>query len=180
MLFALLIQAAPAPQAVPTDDAALMTWGVILLASAAAMLVAELFLPSGGLISVAAAIAAVGGLICLFFHDTTLGALATLAVLIATPFIAGFMLKLWPHSPVGHWLILGGGDDEPDADPPMPKAPAVRVGDTGSTKTPLRPVGTCVINGRRTECLAEAGMIDAGTAVRVVDVDGKEIRVRAV
>ncbi|MEM1098228.1 MAG: NfeD family protein [Planctomycetota bacterium] len=183
MPFALLLQAAPVP---PTpavqDNTTMMTWGVILLASALAMLVVEMIVPSGGLISLAAAGTTVGGLICLFFHDTTLGAVTTLGVLIATPFIGGFMLKIWPHTPVGRWLILSSehGELDPAVPRDKPAATPVKIGDTGQTKTLLRPVGTCLINGQRIECLAESGMIDSGSAVRVVDVDGNEIKVRAV
>jgi hypothetical protein len=41
-------------------------------------------------------------------------------------------------------------------------------------------VGTCLIDGRREECLARRGTIDAGTEVTVVGVDGSEIFVAAV
>ncbi|MEM1446015.1 MAG: hypothetical protein AAGF84_08175 [Planctomycetota bacterium] len=184
MSLALLLQAAPAPPTPPAgaDDQTLMMWGVILLASALAMLIVEMVVPSGGLISLAAAVATVAGLVCLFFHDTTLGAITTLAVLIATPFIGGFMLKIWPHTPVGRWLILSSEQGEEGAAVSRERSttPPIKVGDTGETKTLLRPVGTCVIQGQRIECLAESGMIDPGTAVRVVDIDGSEVRVRAV
>ncbi|MEM8781807.1 MAG: NfeD family protein [Planctomycetota bacterium] len=184
MHFAILLQAAPATPTPPAaaGDTTLMTWGVILLASALAMLIAEMIVPSGGLISLAAAVTTVAGLICLFLQDTTLGWITTVAVLIATPFIGGFMLKIWPHTPVGRWLILASERGEEGAATPRttPTETPIKVGDTGRAKTQMRPVGTCVIGGRRIECLAESGMIDAGSSVRVVDVDGNEIRVRAV
>ncbi len=186
----LFAQAAPAPNAPPaTDTPSLVVWGVVLLTTAAVLLVVEVGLPSGGLISLGAAACAVAGLVCLTFEDTALGLWATLAVLIATPFILGFMVKVWPNTPIGRLLILNGdGADESDegtSEKPTRVAateerPLPHVGQRGSAKTPLRPVGTCVIGGARLECLAEAGAIDAGADVEVVDVDGNEVRVREV
>ena len=38
-------------------------------------------------------------------------------------------------------------------------------------------MGTCLLHGRREECLSRAGTIPAGVEVRVVVVDGNEVYV---
>ncbi len=181
-----LVQAGSGAGASGSGDG-LLVWGVVLLGLAAVLLAVEMIVPSGGLISLAAALSAVGGLVCLTFENTQLGLITTLAVVVASPFIAAFMLKVWPNTPIGRMLILrnedteqGGGRTARPARHVVDAEALPAVGATGSAKTALRPVGTCVINGHRVECLAEAGMIDAGATVRVVDVDGKEVRVREI
>jgi membrane-bound ClpP family serine protease len=54
------------------------------------------------------------------------------------------------------------------------------VGHKGEATTELRPVGTCVIDGRREECLATTGVIERGTPIEVVSQDGMYIKVRPI
>lgn len=51
---------------------------------------------------------------------------------------------------------------------------------TGVAHTNLRPSGTAVINGRRVDVITEGPMIEKGTAVKVVQVEGMRVVVRAV
>jgi membrane-bound serine protease (ClpP class) len=44
----------------------------------------------------------------------------------------------------------------------------------------LRPSGTANINGQRVDVVTEGGLIERGTAVKVVAVEGSRIVVRAV
>lgn len=53
------------------------------------------------------------------------------------------------------------------------------VGQAGRALTPLRPSGTAVINGQRVDVVTEGGMIDRGTPVQVVAVEGMRVIVRA-
>ena len=46
------------------------------------------------------------------------------------------------------------------------------------TETALRPVGTVRIKGRRTDGMAEAGVIEANTPVVVTDIYDNQIKVR--
>ncbi|MBI4658989.1 MAG: hypothetical protein HY735_09105 [Verrucomicrobia bacterium] len=51
---------------------------------------------------------------------------------------------------------------------------------TGVAFTNLRPSGTALINGRRIDVVTEGGMIERGTPVKVVAVEGLRVVVRAV
>jgi membrane-bound serine protease (ClpP class) len=51
---------------------------------------------------------------------------------------------------------------------------------TGTAFTNLRPSGTALINGKRVDVVTEGGMIEAGTPVKVVAVEGLRVVVRAV
>jgi membrane-bound serine protease (ClpP class) len=51
---------------------------------------------------------------------------------------------------------------------------------TGTAFTNLRPSGTAVINGKRVDVVTEGQMIERGTRVKVIAVEGMRIIVRAV
>ena len=46
--------------------------------------------------------------------------------------------------------------------------------------TPLRPVGVIRLDGHRRDALAEAGIIDQGTEVRIVEIIDNQLKVRPV
>ena len=49
---------------------------------------------------------------------------------------------------------------------------------TGEALTPLRPAGTAVIDGKRVDVVTEGQMIERGTPVRVIAVEGLRVVVR--
>lgn len=51
----------------------------------------------------------------------------------------------------------------------------LNVGDEGATVTRLAPMGTAVFNGVSVEVTALTGIIDSGTHVRIVSIDGNKI-----
>lgn len=57
--------------------------------------------------------------------------------------------------------------------------PELRNG-TGTALTQLRPSGVANINGQRVDVVTEGGLIERGTAVKVVATEGSRIVVRAV
>jgi membrane-bound serine protease (ClpP class) len=56
----------------------------------------------------------------------------------------------------------------------------IPVGTTGKSLTELRPVGTCLLDGKRQECLSESGVIEPGVQVKVVSSDGMQVKVRPI
>ena len=53
------------------------------------------------------------------------------------------------------------------------------LGQAGTAETDLRPSGKARIDGRKRDVLAESGLIERGTAVKVVKVEGSRVVVRA-
>ena len=49
---------------------------------------------------------------------------------------------------------------------------------TGTAETDLRPSGKARLDGKKHDVLAEVGMIERGTAVKVVKVEGSRVIVR--
>lgn len=186
-----LAQSASAAPTAAGDDIYLM-WGLILMGASLIFLFLELFVPSGGLISILAAVCAIGSVVAFYKYDTTWGLIATGAYIILGPIIGVFGFRWWINSPLGRGMILGGdepGAAELDDDSPMSDAHARQerlaqlrqlIGAQGVAVTPLRPVGIVKINGQRIDALAETGVIDSGLPVVVTDVYDNQIKVRAV
>lgn len=181
----LLAQAATQPPA-PVNTTPWLMWGIVLLAMAVALFFVEAFLPTGGIVGGLSGLAAVSGVVCLFWRDSTLGLAAAAAVILALPFALAFALKIAPDTPFAKWVTLNDSqkavtqksqDDAALPGPPGAEAAGVQAGDVGETLTPLFPVGTCLLGGERHECLAKRGTIEKGARVRVVAVDGSEIYV---
>jgi membrane-bound serine protease (ClpP class) len=159
----------------------LIVWAVLLITLALVLFFVEMMLPSGGLIGLLAAAVLIGGIVMLFYHDTGVGLIGTIAALVALPFVIGLGFKLLPYTPIFKKLTLS---DRQDARPPgvgtkTESWGTLTVGDEGTVLTELRPVGTCRIKGHRIECLADRGIIEPGTDIRVVWIDGMQVKVSA-
>lgn len=180
-LLTTLAQAGPgAGQTAPIAGHGMMLiWAVVMLAAALALFLIEVFLPTGGLLGFFAGLCAVVGIVLIFRVDTTMGLIAAALILLAAPFLLGFALKILPDTPFYKWITLNSQaaatNDRDDDAPPPPDA--ITVGIEGRTVSTLRPVGTCLLRGRREECLAKHGTIGPDTPVRVVAVSGSEVYV---
>ncbi|MCC7204024.1 MAG: hypothetical protein IT441_03010 [Phycisphaeraceae bacterium] len=154
-------------------------WAVLCLAIAFILFFIEIFIPSGGLLGILSFSALVGGIALLFKVDTTVGLIGAIAALLAIPFLFAMAIKIWPNTPLFKYILL----KTPSTPPPPAAGDApdpVSVGDRGRTLTALRPVGTCLINHQRLECLADGRIIEAGMDIEVVGVDGMQIKVQPV
>lgn len=159
----------------------LETAGILILI-AALLLVCEVFIPSGGLLGLSSFLCVIAGIVFLFIHDWRYGMAGVLVLVVILPIGAGLLVKMLPHLPMARLLTLRHRQQAgvTNYDPALEDAESRLVGAEGRAMTDLRPVGTCVINGDRIECLAETGVIESGQRVTVVSVSGIEVKVRAV
>ena len=171
----LLAQTAPNQPASTTSYA---TWGIILLGIALALFFIEVIVPSGGIIGFLSAVSMIAGIVMLFKFDTTVGLIGAIISLIAVPFLFAFAIKLWPNTPIARMLMLKNPPRQ-DTQTDSGSTPDQLVGKKGEAMTDLRPIGTCLIDGQRKQCLAVSGLIRSGRPIRVVSADGMEIKVRA-
>lgn len=151
---------------------------ILFFAAGAVLLLAEVFLPTHGLLGALGAVGLLCGVGACFVLDQYLGLVAAVAVVCLAPFAAALWVKVWPHTPMGKRLILGPVDPGPA--PAM--APRVRVGQVGVVLSELRPGGVCEFGtpGERLEARCEhGGVIPAGRCVQVVAVVDGRPRVRA-
>ena len=140
----------------------------ILVAAAALLLFGDLFVPSGGIMSVIGAALLLTAVIVCFTINRWLGLVVLFAVVLSSPFVAAGMIKAWQMTPVGKRMTLRS-DPAPG---PVPMS-VVRVGAIGRTVTALRPMGEAEFDGPsgravEVQVKAEAGDLPAGAAVRVI------------
>lgn len=167
------------------NDPTLLYWGLGLIAAAVLLIVLEVFVPSGGLISILSVVAAIAGIVFLFRHDTTWGLTGTLFVLILLPSSFMFALKLLPHTPLGRLMLYGEGGRDATAQVAQTNQAArdallALEGREGVALTDLYPIGFVQIEGKRYDALAESQMIEAGQRVRVSRIEHNQIKVRPI
>ena len=154
--------------------------GVILYIACAVLIVAEVFVPSGGIISILAAACLVGGIAIFFRYGNTAGIIGIVAAAVLIPAVIIFSYRMFPKTKFGKSVTLEPPEREPgDA---IPDVEDLRefLGKTGTVLTPLRPVGMCDFSGRRIECVAEAGLIEKDKQIEVIQVNGTQLTVRAI
>lgn len=142
------------------------------------LLIAEVFVPSGGLISVCALTCLVGGTYIFFKQSTTAGIAGVLFGVIMIPSVLRFAYKTFPKTRFGKNVTLEPpkrkqGDAVPDTTDLKDL-----LGQTGTVLTPLRPVGMCDFAGLRLECVAESGYIARDVKVKVIKVESTQLTVR--
>lgn len=159
-----------------------LTWGFVLLGVAVVVLALEVVLPTAGVLALVSATLAIAGVVAFFLHDPMWGFGSALGVAFLGPMAGAFLLKIWPHTAVGRALMGVKSDQEQEADRlaelQAEQSRAALLGVEGETLTDLRPVGVVRLNGARHDALAETTLIRAGKRVRVVHVDGSQIKVR--
>ena len=151
----------------------LTTLVILLLLAGVVLMLAEALLPTQGLLGVVGAVAMLAAVAVSFRIDSRVGFALLAGLVVAAPFAAMAWVKLYPKTPVGRRMILAPAAREVVAAP-------VSVGQTGTTVSELRPMGTCDFGAERIEARAERGTIPAGTRVQVVDVVDRRPTVRAV
>ena len=139
----------------------LLLYGVGVL-----MLVAEIFIPSHGILTVAG-VGFLGAAVAQTFMDygRDAGIIAVGTCLVALPVFGYLSIKYWRRTPIGR-RIVPNNPMLTSADTSVPiEQLRTMVGEAGRTVSPLRPVGVCVFGGRRVSCVAELGVVEAGVEV---------------
>lgn len=158
----------------------LVIWATVLIAIALLLLLAEMLIPSGGIISIFAGLSLVGGLVCLYLISFTAGLIGTVVTLIVLPVLIVMAVKTMPNTPMGRRVFLNESQQSGviSYDPNVSRSGEELIGQEGVAETEMRPVGTVRLDGKRIECFAEGGIILAGSRVKVTRVQGMEIKVR--
>ena len=157
-----------------------LVWVASLLVVGLAVMVLEVFVPSGGVlgfISVVAIVAAIG----MAFAE--LGVAFGMAVMgvafVAVPCVLAAAFRWFPETPLGRRVL-------PPPPTPLDVVPGARrrqslrelVGRTGRVVNELLPWGLVEIGGARFEAVSEDGPLAAGQEVEVVGVQAAAVVVR--
>jgi membrane-bound serine protease (ClpP class) len=157
-----------------------LVFAVFLYFLCAALIVAEVFVPSGGIISFFALACLIGGAAIFFRHSSTAGWIGVVIAVIMIPSVLVFAYRIFPKTRFGKSVTLTPPEREKgDAIPDTPELKEM-LGAEGIVLTPLRPVGMCDFSGQRVECVAEGGYVDKGNKVKVIHVQGTQLTVREI
>ena len=157
-----------------------LLWPCLLLMLGVALIVLELFVPSGGLLSVMAALAIVASIVVAFAEGLVAGTLALLFATIVVPAVVAAAIKWWPHTPVGRLMLIKrpASADEVLPEPQPYQVRECMVGKCGVAKSELLLSGDVLIEGRVYDSVSNGMPITAGQPVKVVDVNMRRIVVR--
>jgi len=157
-----------------------LAFAIFLYFACAALILAEVFVPSGGLLGICALICLIGGVAIFFRHSAVAGCVGIGAAIVMIPSILAVAYKIFPKTRFGKSVTLSPPErQQGDAIPDTPELKGL-LGAVGTVLTPLRPVGMCDFSGQRVECVAESGYIDRGKKVKVIDVESTKVTVRVI
>ncbi len=153
-----------------------MSWYITLLISGLFLIGVEIFIP-GGVVGALGAAALFGAAVIGFsVFPPALGWLSLAMILLLTGLAVFIWMKFFPSSPVGRMLSLNQNISKKDQDESLWKP-----GMQGTALSTLRPAGKAMINGTRTDVLADDGTwIEQNVSIEIVKVSGNRIYVRKV
>jgi len=152
---------------------------LLLLFAGAIVLVAEMYFPSFGILGLLAGVLFVIGIYQAYGISTPFGHASLIGTALLAPASAIFGIKTFHKTPFGRALSPPNPEHD-NAFKDNQQALSKNIGQQGQAITPLRPVGACMINGQRVNCVAERGLIESGREVQVIGIKGCDLEVREI
>lgn len=153
-----------------------LTTYIALVGGGFVLIAAEIFIP-GGILGVVGVIALlIAGLLGFSVFGLSGGLLSAIGLLIGGTVFLGLWVKYCPQSFFGRWFTLKeDGRDFKSYDNHLDAL----LGQSGVAHTDLRPAGIALIGQQKIDVLSEAGFVTRGTPVKVIQVAGNRVVVRA-
>ncbi len=150
---------------------------LILFTLGIVMLLAEVLLPTGGILVVASLLFFALGVCIILARGTTTEAVVAIAALAMGLPAAGYVaVATYRRMSIGAELEEGVAA-APFASPGAAELEALK-NRTGKTVTSMRPSGTVEFDGKRVDAMTEGVMLESGVWVRCVSVRGTTVLVR--
>jgi membrane-bound ClpP family serine protease len=148
---------------------------IILQLVGVVVVIAEIILPSGGILSILA-LAVFGYSLFIVFNEISMiiGFSFVAADLILIPVLVIVGLKLLARSPVTLRKTLSRKEGVSSQSSELESY----VGTQGNTVTDLRPAGIAVINGNRVDVVTRGEYLEKDASILVIAVTGNQIIVR--
>lgn len=152
---------------------------IVLLLAGMIFILFEFLTPTFGVLAAAALLSLGGAVWAGFAVSTPVGVIALISVLIGAPLYILLIVRVLPKLSYTRQSVFM----EPAASAVATGTPEASefeamVGRDGTAETPLRPSGAVRVSGRRMVAVAESGMIDLGSKIKVVGADGMNLIVR--
>ncbi|HEX3602242.1 MAG TPA: NfeD family protein [Lacipirellulaceae bacterium] len=156
-----------------------IAWAILLMVLGCALVVLEVFIPSGGIISVLSAVSLIASIVIASWQSPTTGPFTGLVfaavTVIVVPIIIATAFKYWPKTPMGK-AFLG----EPlTADKVLPKdSRRALLGRVGVARSKMLPSGAVEIDGQMVDAVSQGQAIEPGTYIVVTEVRANRVVVR--
>jgi len=157
-----------------------LLWVIALLAVGLAVMVLEVFVPSGGVLGFVSVVALLAAIATAFLELGPVAGMTVLAItVISVPTVLGLAFRWFPETPLGRRVLPA----PPDVAEMLPDAPHRRrtrdlIGQRGRAASDLLPWGRVAVAGDAWEAVSDSGPISSGVAVVVVGVQGRDLVVR--
>ena len=154
----------------------------MLLVIGLALVIAEIFVPSGGVIGFLSFSSIVAAVVLAFYNKGLLAGFIFLVIACgAVPIALAAAFRLLPDTPMGKRLLPA----IPTAEEVLPDNEERRrlrqlVGRLGKVKSKMLPSGAVQIDGQMIDAVSEGMPLEPGQTVRVLEVRGTMVVVRAV
>jgi len=162
-------------------DALTLALVILLIGVGVMLLVAEVLLPTGGVLGIAGGIAIVAGIALPFYYGDTTSGLVTLAVVVVLTPVVPWVLNsfdLLQYMLVRPLPTSGTDEDATIAAMPVIAELEQLRGRYGRAVSALRPCGVAEFDGKRIDVLTEGMMVEEGGWVRCIDIKAGKVFVR--
>ena len=157
-------------------------WSAMLLLVGLSLLMAEIFVPSGGLIGFLSFCSITAAIVMAFYQSGPVMGVSFLIVsFVAVPCALAAAFRFLPYTPMGKRLL----PDLPTSEDVMPDNDERRklrelLGRVGRAKSRMLPSGSVVVDNHIFDAVSEGQPIEPGHAVRVIAVRGTLVVVRPI
>jgi membrane-bound ClpP family serine protease len=156
-----------------------IAWAILLLVIGCALVVLEVFIPSGGIIAILSAVAFIGSIVIAFQPSATtgptIGFMFAAITVFAVPALIALAFKYWPKTPMGKAFL---GELPSEADVLPHDARRALIGRVGVARTKMLPSGAVEIDGQMIDAVTQGQAIEPGTYVVVAEVRANRVVVR--
>ncbi len=153
-----------------------MAWILFFSVIGIILICLEVFLPGMVVGTVGAICLVVAVILTYVLEGTASGHIALMTLIIGSAIALGLWIFIFPKTRSGRQMIIS----HDLADSKTAESLSFLMGKVGRAITPLRPAGTALFDDRRVDVVAESGLIEPESSVRVVFVEGNRVVVRKV
>ncbi len=156
-----------------------LAWAILLMVLGCALVVLEVFIPTGGLISILSGVAFIGSIVIASWESPTTGPLTGLTfagiTVIVVPVLIATAFKYWPRTPMGRAFL---GEPLTDADVQLKDPRRALLGRVGIARSKMLPSGAVEIDGQVIDAITQGVPIEPGTYVVITEVRANRVVVR--
>jgi membrane-bound ClpP family serine protease len=152
-----------------------VAWSILLMLIGCAVLVMEVFIPSGGILSIVSTAAFVGAIFFAFQRGQVTGFIFVASTVVAVPLVLALAFKYWPKTPMGKAFI---GELPTAAEVAPEDSRRGLLGRVGVARSKMLPSGAVEIEGQMIDAMSQGQAIDPGQYVVVIEVRANRVLVR--